>query len=452
MSVTGTKDAKVLVGEYVKTANSLIHEAIKTKQIAPRKKSVHVWRFKDFEYTDQGVKSSGQQGSPKIKNDWLGMDFVLQDWLSETLEYQKLLSALKQIFEEHAESLLGDFSRKITTEILDEHESKIPELESNFIKQIQGGALKSKAKVEIIGLTLQQKSIKISNQIQLRQVRKEDLEREIETHYELRDMHPYPTVILSIESEDKQPAELQKKVEKAITILRLYKAGTVRYLRYHLSSELFGSMFGGTISTMDIVGPVETAVIKENETENLIMFWEHFYPIISTKLDLHSTTPSFREIAFQRYTEALSKGNTVEQRISTTIMGLEGILLRDHGELQELSYRLRLRVAKILGFFGYDPFGVKRMVSETYGIRSKFVHGGILDYEAKEKLSEKFGDSKKPLLELLNYLRLILLVSISMNISKEEFVDVIDKSFLSEEYNTRLKNIVTSTKSIINIK
>lgn len=448
MSVTGTKDVKVLVNEYVKTATSLIQEAIKSKQIAPQKKPVHVWRFKDFEYTDQGVKSSGQQGSPKIKNDWLGMDFVLQDWLSETPEHQKLLSVLKQIFKEHEEFLLGDFSRKITTEILDENESKVAELESNFIKQIQGGTLKSRAKVEIIGLTLQQKFIKISNQIQIRQVRKEDLEREIESHYELRDMHPYPTAILTIESEDKQPADLQKKVEKAITILRLYKAGTIRYLRYHLSSELFGSMFAGTLSTMDIVGPVETATIKENETENLKTFWEHFYPLISSKLDLSSSTPTFSEIAFQRYTEALSKGNTVEQRISTTIMGLEGILLRDHGELQELSYRLRLRVAKILSFFGFNPFVVKRMVTDTYTIRSKFVHGGILDYQSREKLSEKFGDSKKPLLELLNYLRLILLVSISMNISKEEFVDIIDKSFLSEEYNLRLKGIVEPIKSL----
>lgn len=449
MSVVDAKDVKVIVEEYVKTANLLIREAIKSKRIAPRKKSVHVWQCKDFEYTDQGVKSSGQQGTSKIKNDWLGMDFALQDWLRETPEYQKLLSRIKLIFKEHTEYILGDFSRKIVAEILYENESKMLELESNFIKQIQGGTLKSRAKVEIVGLTLQQKSIKISNQIRLRQVRKEDLEREIETHYELRDMHPFPTAILIIESEDKQPADLQKKIEKAITMLRLYKVGTVRYQRYYLSSELVGSMFAGTLSTMDVIGPVETAIIKENETENLVAFWEHFYPLISSKLNLSSSTPTFSEIAFQRYTEALSKGNTIEQRISTTIMGLEGILLRDHGELQELSYRLRLRVAKILSFFGYDPFVVKRMVSETYGIRSKFVHGGILDYDAREKLSEKFGDPKKPLLELLNYLRIILLVSINMNISKEEFVDMVDKSFLSEEYNSRLKGIIDSIESKI---
>jgi len=62
------------------------------------------------------------------------------------------------------------------------------------------------------------------------------------------------------------------------------------------------------------------------------------------------------------------------------MMGLESIFLRDDGEQQELSYRLRMRVSRVMGKFGFDAFKIKRMINDAYSVRSNFVHGGTLSY------------------------------------------------------------------------
>jgi len=95
-----------------------------------------------------------------------------------------------------------------------------------------------------------------------------------------------------------------------------------------------------------------------------------FFEFGITKID-HLT------VAYNRYTDALSQNGVLERRIANAVMGLEALFLKS-SEDQELVYRLRIRISKLLSLLGYDPYEVKKIVSDVCTIRSRFVHGGIL--------------------------------------------------------------------------
>ena len=56
------------------------------------------------------------------------------------------------------------------------------------------------------------------------------------------------------------------------------------------------------------------------------------------------------------------------------------------GEIQELTYRLSLRAAKILAQLGYEPIAVKQTIVDAYRIRNIFAHGGQLTPEERKEI------------------------------------------------------------------
>ncbi len=131
-------------------------------------------------------------------------------------------------------------------------------------------------------------------------------------------------------------------------------------------------------------------------------------------------------------------------------MGLEALYFRPSGELQELQYRLAIRIAKTLGNFSLDPIKVKNTIKDAYTIRSIFSHGGHLDYKQKKKYNEKYaGDINNLLKTVLNFLRLSIIISISIHQEKEEFIDILDNSLINDSDNQRLAGILNQSKKIL---
>ena len=98
------------------------------------------------------------------------------------------------------------------------------------------------------------------------------------------------------------------------------------------------------------------------------------------------------EIAYQRYSEALlSWGVTVERRISDVVIGLESLLLSEN---DGLSYRLRLRVAKLLATIGFDPYRIRDAIKRAYEVRSAFLHGDACPrcFSSRSKLSRSIAE------------------------------------------------------------
>jgi hypothetical protein len=58
------------------------------------------------------------------------------------------------------------------------------------------------------------------------------------------------------------------------------------------------------------------------------------------------------------------------------MMALEALLLKEE-ERAELAYKLSLRTAALLKFYGFDPIEVYHDVKKSYNIRNKFVHGSV---------------------------------------------------------------------------
>lgn len=133
------------------------------------------------------------------------------------------------------------------------------------------------------------------------------------------------------------------------------------------------------------------------------------------------------------------------------MMGFESIFLRDNDEQQELSYRLRLRTARFFGILGFDPFKIKKMINEAYSIRSRFVHGGILDYERTEELNEKYGSLKEFLTKLVDLLRIAIVIMLVTDIGKPRMIDTIDNSFLSKEHEDTLRGLLIRHKGLISV-
>ena len=241
---------------------------------------------------------------------------------------------------------------------------------------------------------------------------------------------------------------IQQITNKTIRILRLFKVGSVKFFVIrHFSDSIIGMHGGGLIGFGDNSGSLERYLVSESEEKILRNFYQAMDKKIPESFVIPTPDDSFKDIAYKRYEDALMTNGVIERRIANAIMGLEGIFLIE--KEQELSYRLRLRVAKLLSFFGFDPFEIKKIIRDAYGIRSTFVHGGLLSHSKTEEIKEKHGSVKNLLLKVLDYLRISIVFSIFMRIGKPKLLDTIDNSFLDEEHQRQLEGFVSETRTIL---
>ena len=312
--------------------------------------------------------------------------------------------------------------------------------------------LKYGAEVELEGIVLRSEKIEIDTGVTLRQTKIEDLEKEFHIYYGFPTRYPAltPSAIVNIEFLGRQTNEIQKKVEHTIAMLRLFKIGSVKWTRYRMYSDSITDMFArGTMGAGERLTAIEKSLITEKDVLRLKKFWrvmsnalpKNFYESSETKID-HTLN------AYNRYKDALLLGGVIEMRIASTMMGLEALFLKPT-ENQELVYRLRLRISKLLSLLGYDPYEVKKIVNDAYDVRSIFAHGGHLSYKKKKKLESKYTNTNNLLLTVLDYLRISILSMILIPKEKEEFIDLIDDSFVDKKKEEQLKSILSAYNEIL---
>jgi hypothetical protein len=208
-------------------------------------------------------------------------------------------------------------------------------------------------------------------------------------------------------------------------------------------------MVGGTISPLKTSGHLETYLINQEDVLKLKKFWnrlsgnipEGFTGFGLVKID-------YLAIAYKRYCDALLENGLIERRIANTVMGLEALFLKP-GEIQELPFRLGIRISKSFSLFGYDPHKVKNTIEDAYKVRNLFAHGGQLSYERKKRLDSKYKDIKNLLLSTLDYLRVLIIIMIFNNKNKNEFLDLVDDSLIDKKREEILNNTISSVKEII---
>ena len=438
------------------TVKITIENDISNGTIQPEEEVYLKWKVDKFQYTDTGITDYGAHAEYITKQSWFRASHKIQESLKNSNEFFSSLEELNNVFgksdalSHNLENLLGRLIYQYLYNSKFE-ENDIDIVIATFLKDLREEPVKYGTKVELEGIVLQPEIIEITEGVTLRQPNIEDLEKEFLEHSFIMHLMPKPSAILNIEFLGRQANEIQRRVEQAIAILRLFKVGSAKYTSYHMYSDsMTDIMAGGTLTSGDTSAALEKSLISLEDSLMLRTFWlkmsdsipKSFYDIAITKSD-------YTTIAYNRYSDGLLQSGIFERRIANAIMGLEALYFKPEGEMQELAYRLRIRVSKLLSLLGYDPYEVKERVNEAYGIRSIFLHGGHLDYRKKRKLESKYKDVKTLLLSVLDYLRISIIVNILILKEKEEFIDLIDDSLVDRKKDELLNSVISGAKEFV---
>lgn len=428
-----------------------VDEGKKSDQLKPQKQTLFKWDTQDFEYTDEGVKTGGARGNRIEKNDWTNSTPEILNYVTSLDIYHHIKNLLVSKFSEHKLDMFESFLYNFIQHYLNEKFSKneMPNIQNSIVAQLNDKPFECGARVEMIGLVIKTPEIDLHNGIVIYQTKKPDIDKEYSTNESQKYEFPiHPSAIINISMITKHPSDIQYKIMEIETILNLFVVGNISNKEYQLHSKTFDSMFGMKgFSNKNIFQPI-IGLIKEDDVERLRLFWNEVKDRVAifTSFGEKST---FRHIAYQRYKDALSNAQQIERAISDCMMGFESVFLRDSGEQQELSYRLRLRTARFFGILGFDPFKIKKMINDAYNIRSRFVHGGILDYDRTKELEEKYGSMKSFLIKLLDLLRIVIVIILLTDIGKPQMIDTIDNSFLMQKDEDTLRGLLIRHKSLV---
>jgi hypothetical protein len=455
-------EEETLIGLFDKLAEQIkdIIENGKSKGIfKPGGEEFFQWKITEFEYNENGIAKSSGKGEHIVEESWTHLYHSILEEIKTTNEY---LSAINLINKHYGrgDNLEYPFSNLLTgliSRIFSDsksYKSFAEKLILTFIKDLKGEPLRQGAIIKLNGIVILSQPIKFKiGDIEyiLRQTTKQDLEKKVPAYLYMGvpDIER-PPAFLSIEFLGRLTKEVQTKVEQSIALLRLYSVGSVRYISYRMYSEtLLNLMASSEIRGNKTHSTLEKYVIYDDNAEKIKNYWQiminkvpkNFYEFGEKKLD-HVA------ISYSRYSDALLLNGIKERRISNAVMGLESLYLKG-GEKAELTYRLKIRVAKILSLFEYDPYKIKKVIRDAYKIRSSFVHGGHLSYDTNCKINDRYGDIDNFLNLLLDYLRVSIIIWVFIKKGKDEILDLIDDSFIDKNKEEQLKKIISPSKNVI---
>lgn len=444
-----------MLKQLATTVKKKIDEGISDGTIQPQDEVCFRWKVDNFQYTNKGVTDYSAHGEYFTKQSWFRAIIKLEESVKHCSEYASALEYLANVFgkSDRLSNNLDYFVGKLLHQYLYDsktRETDIDSLITTFLKDLREEPVKFGADVELLGVVLRPENIEPSFGITLRQTKVEDLEREVPVYRFMgREFLPHPSAIMKIEFLGRGAIEIQKRVEQAITILRLFKIGGVMWTTYHMYSESVTDVALGTLTSGRTTSALETYLVTEEDVQKLKEFWQKINDVIPPSFyELGTTKANYLTIAYNRYSDSLLQNGIIERRIASAVMGLEALFLKS-GETQELVYRLCLRASKLLSLLGYDPYEVKKIVRDAYKVRNLFAHGGHLSYKEKKKVESKYKDVRNLLQALLEYLRISMITMILSNREKAELIDLIEDSAVDKQREEMLNSVISRAKNII---
>ena len=408
------------------------------------------WKVTEFEYGDKGITKKSSTGEEFLKPFW-STNEVFQK-VSKLKIYSEIYKAVSEHYN-LGEGQVNDYLHQLITRLAREYlEAKaktvadVTKHVDSFLKDLNGEEQICGAKVQLRGLILQPNSIQLDGNVRLRKPNRKDFEIE-----EAADFPPLrggflesPTAFLHIGAyakADTSSIVLRNEIDRAVAILRLFRVGAIQDIQYSQTTDSIIGMSRGTHTRGRLLGSADRYLITRRDVKGLKSLWTSMkgvrlpgsaYPEPQQESDELS-------IAYERYTDSLDT-HLLEKRISSAVMGLEALYLGGV-EQQEMSYRLRLRVSKLLSLIGYDPNEVQEGIRDSYEVRSKYVHGGILHQKDKKKLETKYGDLSQFSKKIMDYLRASI-VALLKRPSKTSLIRKIDDSFLNGKQEEEIKKLI----------
>lgn len=127
-------------------------------------------------------------------------------------------------------------------------------------------------------------------------------------------------------------------------------------------------------------------------------------------------------------------------------MGLEALFLEKH---QELVYRLRVRAAKLLGFLSERPTYVRDAISDAYGVRSTFAHGGRLSSRNKMNLEVRCQSVGGIVPLILTFVRKTIIAIPMVRWAKDDLIELIDDAFIERSSEDRLRHLLLPLVDVV---
>jgi hypothetical protein len=444
--------------DLLELIQSLVHES-KVKRLAkPSMMLMNKWVALDPIKTETGVRMSRTQQQLFQKADWSRASFQILDKIKASplrQSFQEKLSAAEAVNLDHD---LDDAIRKIIVKSFNAEALNANDLLDYFLKKIANVPVPAWSDIEVYGVTvkdIQNIGFTIGNRrFIFRQLDVPDFEKEslVGISSDSRFGVVPPNSILRIEMNAWRPLELQFEAQKATVLLRLFKVCSVRFSRHTWETLSPFAMIVGSGGTMEpIWGANHEIVLTKESGDTLQQFWNSVEPKLPAELrEPSSQNVTTVSIAYERYCDSLLSNHPIERKITFAIMGLEAIYLREL-EVQELMYRLQLRVCKTLSKLDFKNKEVRSDLKEGYNIRNSYVHGGHLSDKEKIKLEKKGIAVNELAYKLLDYLRISILHLIISKQGKTEFMDLLEDSFIEKSRDDELQSIFKSEETILRI-
>lgn len=437
---------------------SLTDEGIKNGSLQPEESPFFRWRLKDFKYGEKGVESSGADGQEFTKPTWIIASRQIAKLIYGSDEYNSALVDLKNSFSEEQElerylSILVDHA--VLQYLNHKEENSLfnkDQTIKRFISDLNRKPAHYRAQIKFQGIILEPEVIDLPEVgVMLRQTKRDDLEEPIAYYgpFNQQAYLGYPSTIGRLSFVGHYSGiDVQYKVEKLTALLRLFKVGSVKHLSYSMHTDSFlDTMARGTSFSGNQLIAIESGYIKTDDKEKLKKFIQTLDPLLPHKFyRFGEGEVSHVTIAFDRYNDALLRSGILEERIANAVMGLEAILLE---ATQELSYRLGLRIAKVLSVFGEDGKQIRETIKDAYRIRNLFAHGGHLSAKERRKFENRYGSLDELLKTILEYLRRIIVIAVVVRENKDTLIFLIDDAFIDKEAENQLTNRLTSVRNIL---
>ncbi|MFY9484849.1 MAG: hypothetical protein WAP74_04545 [Patescibacteria group bacterium] len=441
----------------VTRAGTIVQNGIVEKKFLPDFETYFHWKLRHFNYGDRGVENPSADGEYTTKKVWFRATNQALREVHQVSEYKISVNELlvaypgrKDTVKRDIDSLLGvvvkhhfDNPRKAKT--------ASAKFVVQFISELSNLRFKSGAQVELQGIVLKPKKIRPVKGIIIRQTQSDDLEKEVPYYrfslqnYMLGDISAIATVELPTDRAN----EIQKRVEKLIVMLRLFKVASVKYVSYQMYSDsILDFLSRGTMKSGSREVATEIGVIDRMDEQKLRKFWKKLDLTLPVNLygSASDQNVDHISIAYAHYSDTLMRHNVIEGRIAGAVMGLEALILED---TKELSYKLGMRLSKIMSFLGENPRQIRKCLYDAYVARSTFAHGSRLKPNVFRKLNSRYGDIKNLLLNTLEYLRKLIVIMVVLKIDKNSFIEQIDYACIDDSANLQLGKLMLLVKPIL---
>jgi len=455
------QELRELLTKLLQFVYSICIESLTKKRFEPEKQLYFRQKVTGFSYDDTGTHIFNWKPVEIVKDNWYKAVNAIEKETKKLSLYSDALERITHIYENKwkppddyslsLDDVLSGLINVITRGIFAGEITEESSLESyieSFLKHLNLEGVGYRLTAELSGIVLKPPSIQLDENTLLRRPKLEDIEEKHRAQdFFMADEKSFrlPTAIMELTEASASSLRridlLDEKVYRAVAILRLFRFGGIEYIKYTIDAE---SLFIPGIYSCEGINLTKSGsyLIKNEDVKPLKLFWSKMKraTLPSSVYVGKRKKPDELSIAYDRYSDSLER-EIIEKRISSAVMGLEALYLSP-SEQQEMSFRLRMRLGKMLSLIGYNPEEVRKNMIDAYDIRSTYVHGGTLKQKSRQKYENKHGNLNEFCETITDYLRSSIVALLLRKTSKASIIQKIDDSFLDSTREEEIKTLL----------